>query len=509
MTEKKKAPSKRQVSNFPPPLNTTTKQPLPLTVVNEGKYSSSAVTPLIRPALLTKQSKALPQPPTYSIQTTTPPVTIIPQQPVKLEKISPKKVKQEKGTTKCVQQNRADLLWHAPDSYIFDYPLTLSDVDDKGWSSDSRAPSKIDNWFLLKLSESSSLDPFQTMTRDQWLDLKRAQLRRKSIQYRSAQEQRSISCARKRFLSVQMVLERLEEKERSKRVEQVTRLCSMDNCKSEALVMTAFCHRHITQNLDQKLFQPCAAQYSDKTQCVPVFDIEHDVPLCKEHSWQRNAYQDAKRTPLSSTLVKNQTIHPVNPSRKRIKSSAMTTTVHNPPKTISSMVLSSASSLSSKRVKSPPQSVNPILVQQQHPPPQNQQRRQSVIATNNLPPAYTSSHHHQYLTPVSELPPKFLTSSNSSLSMDSGLVDAQHLQMTEFDGCYEDEFVDDDEEDDSLLNDQTKIGKTIYSSAAYEHQMTGQTDLFNVCENSSAYESSEDTGVGGLSESELIGEGFG
>lgn len=32
-----------------------------------------------------------------------------------------------------------------------------------------------------------------------------------------------------------------------------------------------------------------------------------------------------------------------------------------------------------------------------------------------------------------------------------------------------------------------------------------QQELFTVCENSSAYESSEDTGVGGLSESELMG----
>lgn len=35
------------------------------------------------------------------------------------------------------------------------------------------------------------------------------------------------------------------------------------------------------------------------------------------------------------------------------------------------------------------------------------------------------------------------------------------------------------------------------------HNLTHE--MFTVCENSSAYESSEDTGVGGLSESELIG----
>lgn len=36
-------------------------------------------------------------------------------------------------------------------------------------------------------------------------------------------------------------------------------------------------------------------------------------------------------------------------------------------------------------------------------------------------------------------------------------------------------------------------------------QASNGQEFFTICENSSAYESSEDTGVGGLSESELIG----
>lgn len=44
-----------------------------------------------------------------------------------------------------------------------------------------------------------------------------------------------------------------------------------------------------------------------------------------------------------------------------------------------------------------------------------------------------------------------------------------------------------------------------YSSSVSNLTKPQQQEMFTMCENSSAYESSEDTGVGGLSESELIG----
>lgn len=44
-----------------------------------------------------------------------------------------------------------------------------------------------------------------------------------------------------------------------------------------------------------------------------------------------------------------------------------------------------------------------------------------------------------------------------------------------------------------------------YAQTADDLASLHRQELFTVCENSSAYESSEDTGVGGLSESELMG----
>lgn len=73
-------------------------------------------------------------------------------------------------------------------------------------------------------------------------------------------------------------------------------------------------------------------------------------------------------------------------------------------------------------------------------------------------------------------------------------------------------------------NDLHMLSKTPSITSSFNHYLTDHTTMYNyatsmpnltklhqqqemftVCENSSAYESSEDTGVGGLSESELIG----
>lgn len=64
----------------------------------------------------------------------------------------------------------------------------------------------------------------------------------------------------------------------------------------------------------------------------------------------------------------------------------------------------------------------------------------------------------------------------------------------------------------SIANIPVSIGDYIIDSPSKYHYSSiqpnltnlQQQELFTVCENSSAYESSEDTGVGGLSESELI-----
>lgn len=58
----------------------------------------------------------------------------------------------------------------------------------------------------------------------------------------------------------------------------------------------------------------------------------------------------------------------------------------------------------------------------------------------------------------------------------------------------------------SLMNNHHYLSdnSTIYHFTQADLANLQQQELFTVCENSSAYESSEDTGVGGLSESELM-----
>lgn len=67
-----------------------------------------------------------------------------------------------------------------------------------------------------------------------------------------------------------------------------TKKCVIPSCTSDSLALTAYCFLHITLNTDQRLFHPCTAKFADNSQCrVPVFDISHELPLCREHAWKR------------------------------------------------------------------------------------------------------------------------------------------------------------------------------------------------------------------------------
>lgn len=55
-----------------------------------------------------------------------------------------------------------------------------------------------------------------------------------------------------------------------------------------------------------------------------------------------------------------------------------------------------------------------------------------------------------------------------------------------------------------MSNHYLSDNSTIYHFTQADLANLQEQELFTVCENSSAYESSEDTGVGGLSESELM-----
>lgn len=232
-----------------------------------------------------------------------------------------------------------------------------------------------------------------------------------------------------------------------------TKKCGLPSCTRDSLSQTSYCLMHITLNNEQHLFNSCTAKFSDNSPCsVPVFHINRDLPLCREHAWKK----------VSST-TKRQVVHwneyflfgfqdnysrllqeqkPKKPTRKKPKPSAMTRS------------------------------------------PKRNKKKRKVPQQKHVQIVSSSSVDH-------------LLSNDSSTRSDS-------MQM--------------------FANAQTqqlvKLPQHKHSQPQHEylrHQPTKHiqreiqvirmsNDMFTtVCENSSAYESSEDTGVGGLSETELIG----
>lgn len=66
--------------------------------------------------------------------------------------------------------------------------------------------------------------------------------------------------------------------------------CSIDGgiCRAQALPCSAYCARHVAKCEEQHLFRHCTAKFADNTQCsVPVFDVRHELPLCREHALKR------------------------------------------------------------------------------------------------------------------------------------------------------------------------------------------------------------------------------
>lgn len=65
-------------------------------------------------------------------------------------------------------------------------------------------------------------------------------------------------------------------------------------------------------NSDQLLYDYCTAKFADNTQCcIPVFDLNHELPLCIEHARKRDNYNKMC-----------QVIKPKK-ARKKVKPSAM------------------------------------------------------------------------------------------------------------------------------------------------------------------------------------------
>lgn len=376
------------------------------------------------------------------------------------------------------------------------------------------------------------------LSRDERLELKRSELRRRSIQLRNAQKYREIFPARRRFLLVQSTL--LQEaageggvqgfplKLGGNNFSKELRVCHVDSCESEALIFTAFCRVHITESADQQLFAPCSMTLADNLQCsrVPVFDVSHEVPLCEEHASERRGRlgerngggkQSQVMVGGGSQKKKKQSVAAVRPKKEKRpaikqapaptvpqKSSAMPSKMHLTP-----VPKQQATKRANAQVHHPVDTVPVAKVQQQRTKQLPQQQQNKKVNAEML---------QRFTKNVVQKPQQNLPAHSVVMMM---------MQDEHDDFVDEDDSVglDEEEEVDSLLS------RNSTSSSSYEvvmkrrrmlpkesggggvggaGRMVGfagnQTDLLLVSENSSAYESSEDTGVGGLSESEMIGE---
>jgi Potential DNA-binding domain len=193
--------------------------------------------------------------------------------------------------------------------------------------------------------------------------------------------------------------------------------------------MATFCFSHIMSNKDQRLFQLCTAKFSDNSQCnSPVFDISHELPLCREHAWKRDNYN---RITLEQKPKKS--------PRKKLKSSAMTRPTKKNRK--------------KKKV---------ALLAKQQQQLVHQQQDQVIVCT---------------IPPVSNLqPPQIIQKPAKAVQPVSKSENNFHSGFSNF----------------------------ISNRANNVNPETPQKEYLTLCENSSAYESSEDTGVGGLSETEFM-----
>ncbi|XP_037026059.1 uncharacterized protein LOC119067282 isoform X3 [Bradysia coprophila] len=277
--------------------------------------------------------------------------------------------------------------WHAPDTYVFDYAgpgsLPVSQIE--------LMPFTQNIWHQSLVNATG---------REQRLEEKRNCLRRQAYQLEQAQKFRHTSDSKKRLVEVVKTL----QKPKSYKEPTSTKKCVIPSCTSDSLALTAYCFLHITLNTDQRLFHPCTAKFADNSQCrVPVFDISHELPLCREHAWKRDNY---------NRMLQEQ--KPKKPPRKKPKPSAMTR------------------------------------------PPKRNKKKKKLLPKQNAISAIDLYNH-------------------ATVIKTNGIVVSK-----------------------AGLNDIGRNNGPVI-------QVPNGQEFFTICENSSAYESSEDTGVGGLSESELIG----
>ncbi|XP_031630637.1 uncharacterized protein LOC116345428 isoform X2 [Contarinia nasturtii] len=228
-----------------------------------------------------------------------------------------------------LSDKRMDKEWHSPESYIYD-DISITDTTfaaaadcggNGGSNNSAGGGSGSGNAEFASCMQTfwfRDIPNENLLTREQRLENKRDNLRRQAFQYAQAQHFRSTILAKRRIITVTKALAKFKN-ERNKIA---PTKCSVQSCSNAALAMTAYCYLHITLNKDQKLFHPCTAKFSDNSQCrVPVFDISHELPLCREHAWKRDNYNriSQEQKPKKSLKIKTKTNESVRQPKRNKK----------------------------------------------------------------------------------------------------------------------------------------------------------------------------------------------
>lgn len=307
--------------------------------------------------------------------------------------------------------------------------------------------------------------------------------------------------------------------------------------------MANFCLQHITNNATQHMFLPCSAMIANNTQCRnTVFDITLITPLCSLHSKASHIKKQQLSTAVAGLATKQQAsnnktlvysshyyqkqdlnaistnnqVSPigrkrkpgVNPvgrpqkkTKKAIANKTMSQTNNSSPPPLSSVMKrkNSTTSLESIASNSHSSSTNTSLA--------------SVNLNNNgngnntlAPPALAplSNHNSNQLQQHLSMTP-FL-SFNSTIISKNSMQDAMDNNLQQTNSISSQFSLQQQQSNNNILNSNLlncNSNSNFTSAFGSSSSLPSTTDDFltqdmlSICENSSAYASSEDTGLGG------------
>ncbi|XP_037946723.1 putative uncharacterized protein DDB_G0292292 [Teleopsis dalmanni] len=358
-------------------------------------------------------------------------------------------------------------------------------------------------------------------------------LQRQALQLFSVKsmQKNPLHVARQRLLCVDRLLRKYKDVFNEK---QTINICSVPSCNDHALDMATNCVKHIVKNPAQPLFSYCSAKLSDNTQCpITVFDIMNDIPLCNEHAHKRGEYTNiANEQRKMSTITLTPQNHRSGPQPEAHISVANNKKLHlsklTAPRKRKLTLVNPVGRPQKRNKKMQSSAVEPKIV----PVSAVLQRKSSTTSLESIASNSHSSNSQLYMPSNSLAPPALapLSYSGNMISpqrkLNFGTLDANvnddkkaHdinqivAQFTMLANKHEANNINHSNgifNNNNNMNFMNTNSNSNFTSGLFSTSSLPSTDelltqdMLSMCENSSAYASSEDTGLGGLSESEII-----